>query len=171
LYLDGGVIDAVRAFVDVALEDPRCDGSVGIWGNSAGGWLAALLAASDARVGACCVTGGTDRPTEILDRYPRFISELLQLTGCSEADEALAVLDGLAIDEERLRGLRCPLHVVHGTPDHVFRVESARRIHQWAGSRDKTFTEFDDGDHCVTNRSHEKHTLVADWFADRLITR
>ena len=62
----------------------------------------------------------------------------------------------------------CPLHIVHGTPDRIFRVDGARRIHAGARSSDKTLTEFPDGDHCVTNRSHEKHQLIADWFADRL---
>ena len=28
--------------------------------------------------------------------------------------------------------------------------------------------EWPDGDHCIYNHSHEKHTLVADWFTDRL---
>jgi hypothetical protein len=108
LYLDENVIGAVRAFVDFAVGHPCCNGRVGIWGNSAGGWLAALTAAADARVAACCVTGGTDRPTEILDRYPRFIREMQQMTGHGDPAEARAVLDGLAIDAAGLRGLRCP---------------------------------------------------------------
>jgi alpha-beta hydrolase superfamily lysophospholipase len=81
------------------------------------------------------------------------------------------VVDRLTLDEERLRGLRCPLHVVHGTPDHVFRVEGARRVYEGAASADKTLSEYADGDHCVSNRSHEKHMLIADWFADRLTIR
>jgi alpha-beta hydrolase superfamily lysophospholipase len=168
LHLDEHVIDAIAAIVDVVVADPGCDGRIGLWGNSAGGWLAAHAAAADPRVGACCVVGGTDRPTEIVDRFPRFMAEVQQMTGRADPDEARDVLHRMALGTDRLRRLRCPLAVVHGTPDRVFRVEGARRIHDGAGSPDKTLIEFADGDHCVTNRSHEKHTLVADWFADRL---
>jgi dienelactone hydrolase len=168
LYLDEHVTEAIGAFVDLALDDPGCNGRVGLWGNSAGGWLAALTACEDPRVAAVCMTGGTDRPTEILDRYPRFIGEIQQMTGHHDPAQARAVVDQLTLDEQRLNGLRCPLHVVHGTPDQVFRVQGARRVYEGAASGDKTLTEYADGDHCVSNRAHEKHMLVADWFADRL---
>ena len=167
LHFDEHAIDAVRALVDAVAAHPACDGRIGVWGNSAGGWLAVLAAAADPRVAACCVTGGTDRPTEVLDRYPRFVAELQRMTGRDDPDDARAVFDRLAIDADVLRDVRCPLHVVHGTPDRIFRVDGARRIHAGAHSPDKTLSEFPDGDHCVTNHSHEKHALVADWFADR----
>jgi alpha-beta hydrolase superfamily lysophospholipase len=171
LHFDEHAIDAVRALVDAVVAHPACDGRIGLWGNSAGGWLAVQAAASDPRVAACCVTGGTDRPTEILDRYPGFVAELQRMTGRDDPDDARAVFDRLAIGADILGDVRCPLHVVHGTPDRIFRVDGARRIHAGARSPDKTLTEFPDGDHCVTNRSHEKHALVADWFADRLTRR
>jgi dienelactone hydrolase len=167
LHFDEHAIDAVRALVGAVASHPACDGRIGLWGNSAGGWLAVLTAAAEPRVTACCVTGGTDCPTEILDRYPGFVGELQRMTGRDDAGVARAVFDRLAIDAGVLRDVRCPLHVVHGTPDRIFRVEGARRIHAGARSVDKTLSEFPDGDHCVTNHSHEKHALVADWFADR----
>jgi len=168
LYLDEHVIEAITTFVDVAVADRNCDGRVGLWGNSAGGWLAALTAGEDPRIAAVCMTGGTDRPTEILDRYPRYVGELQQMTGHDDPLQARAVIERLTLDRERLRALRCPLHVVHGTPDHVFHVEGARRVYKGATSIDKTMTEYADGDHCVSNRSHEKHFLIGDWFADRV---
>jgi dienelactone hydrolase len=170
LHFDEHAIDAIRALVDAVASHPACDGRIGLWGNSAGGWLAVLTAAADPRVTACCVTGGTDCPTEILDRYPGFVVELQRMTGRDDPGTARAVFDGLAIDADVLRDVQCPLHVVHGTPDRIFRVEGARRIHAGARSLDKTLSEFPDGDHCVTNHSHEKHELVADWFADRFAT-
>jgi dienelactone hydrolase len=169
LYLDEHVTEAISAFVGVAASDPACNGRVGVWGNSAGGWLAALAACDDPRIAAVCMNGGTDRPSEILDRYPRFVGELQQMTGCDDPDEARLVVDRMTLDATRLSRLSCPLHVVHGTPDQVFRVEGARRVHEGASSADKTLTEYPDGDHCITNRSHEKHMLIADWFADRLV--
>jgi alpha-beta hydrolase superfamily lysophospholipase len=169
LYLDEHVTEAIGAFVDVAIGDRHSNGRVGLWGNSAGGWLAALTASEDPRIAAVCMNGGTDRPTEILDRYPRFVGELQQMTGREDPAQARATIDRLALDRGRLRALRCPLHVVHGTPDQVFRIEGARRVYEGAASADKTLSEYADGDHCVSNRSHEKHVLIADWFADRLV--
>ena len=114
------------------------------------------------------MTGGTDRPTEILDRFPRFVREMQQMTGHDDPAQAREVIDRLTLRPHRLRELRCPLHVVHGTPDQVFHVEGARRVYDGASSTDKTLTEYADGDHCVSNRSNEKHMLIADWFADCL---
>jgi dienelactone hydrolase len=88
LYLDEHVTAAISTVVDVAITDPRCDGRVGLWGNSAGGWLAGLTACEDRRIAAVCMTGGTDRPTEILDRYPRFVGEMQQMTGCDDPVQA-----------------------------------------------------------------------------------
>ena len=170
LYLDEHVTDAIRAVVDIALADRHCNGRVGLWGNSAGGWLAALAAADDPRIAAVCMNGGTDRPTEILERFPRFVREMQQMTGHDDPARAREVIDRLTLSPHRLRELRCPLHVVHGTPDQVFHVEGARRVYDGASSTDKTLTEYADGDHCVSNRSNEKHMLIADWFADRLTT-
>ncbi|MFI6170374.1 alpha/beta hydrolase family protein [Nocardia sp. NPDC051052] len=67
-----------------------------------------------------------------------------------------------------LAHLTCPLLVLHGTPDQVFLVENARALYTSAASPDKTWREWVDGDHCLYNHSLEKHTIVADWFADRL---
>jgi hypothetical protein len=58
--------------------------------------------------------------------------------------------------------------VLHGTPDQVFLVENARRLHDGAASEDKTWVEWPDGDHCLYNHSLEKHTIVADWVTERL---
>ncbi len=68
-----------------------------------------------------------------------------------------------------LAQLTCPLLVLHGTPDQVFLIENARALFDQAASPDKTFREWPDGDHCIYNHSHEKHTTVGDWFADRLL--
>jgi alpha-beta hydrolase superfamily lysophospholipase len=46
LHLDEHIIDAITAFLGVVVADPGCDGRVGLWGNSAGGWLTAHAAAT-----------------------------------------------------------------------------------------------------------------------------
>jgi len=60
LHMDTTVDEAFRSS-DHLLTDERL-ARCGYLGNSMGGYLAALTAASDGRVAACCVTGGTIRP-------------------------------------------------------------------------------------------------------------
>ncbi|WP_139256618.1 alpha/beta hydrolase family protein [Herbiconiux ginsengi] len=65
--------------------------------------------------------------------------------------------------------MTCPLLVLHGTPDQVFLIENARLLFDLAASEDKSFEEWPDGDHCIYNHSLEKHVIVSDWLADRLL--
>lgn len=140
---------------------------IGIWGNSMGGHLAAVAAARDARFAACCVNGGSIRPLETLDRYPRFIDKLAAMVGTTDAEEVLAVMRYYDLTSG-VDAIRCPLLVLHGGADLVFLPENARRIYAGASSRDKTMLYWDDGDHCLYNHAHEKHCMVSDWFHDRL---
>ncbi|GAB3570960.1 hypothetical protein GCM10027445_25470 [Amycolatopsis endophytica] len=163
--------DVDKAFETVAKTlraDHRLGHRVGIWGNSMGGFLAGLAASAGDSFSACCVTGGTVRPAEILDRYPRFLAKVGPLLGIDDPEQARAALERHRLTPERLARLRVPLLVVHGRPDRVFLIENARALFDAAGSPDKRWAEWPDGDHCVYNHSHEKHVLVADWFADRL---
>ncbi|WP_092549603.1 alpha/beta hydrolase family protein [Herbiconiux ginsengi] len=76
LHMGADVTDAYGAMIDFIRADDRLSSVVGIWGNSMGGFLAALAATRDPRIAACVVNGGTIRPSEILDRYPRFTSKI-----------------------------------------------------------------------------------------------
>lgn len=167
LYMSEDVERAFSAMVTHLRNDDRIGDRVGIWGNSMGGTLAALAAAHDQRISACCINGGSIRPAEILDRYPRFVAKIEGLFGLDDPESASAAIERLNLDG-RLENTRCPLHVVHGTPDRIFLIENARAIYDGAASEDKTFTEFPDGDHCIYNHSHEKNCLTADWFVERL---
>lgn len=171
LHMKPGVEKAFSAMIDHLLADPRLAPRVGIWGNSMGGYLAALTAATDQRITACVVNGGTVRPVETAERFRRFISKVQLLLGIADPAEAREVMGSFVLDSALLASLRCPLLVMHGTPDQVFLIENARTLHNLAGSADKTFHEFPDGDHCIYNHSHEKHTIIGDWFADRLVLR
>ena len=62
---------------------------------------------------------------------------------------------------------RCTSSTARPTRSSASRARAASTTAR--ASTDKTLTEFADGDHCVTNRSNEKHMLIADWFADRLV--
>ncbi|WP_433678272.1 alpha/beta hydrolase family protein [Nocardia sp. CA-119907] len=168
LHMNTTVAQSFSAMVDHLVADHRLRPVVGIWGNSMGGYLAAHVAALDDRIAACCVNGGTARPAEILDRYPRFISKVTALLGIADPGSARDALEQFALTPESLNRLTCPLLVLHGTPDRVFLVENARALFDEAAAADKQFHEWADGDHCLYNHSHEKHVLIADWFANRL---
>lgn len=167
-HMNTDVARAFSAVIDHLYKDERIQPRVGLWGNSMGGYLAALAASTDSRVAACCVNGGTTRPAEILDRYPRFINKVMPLLGIYEPASAKNEIEKFVLTPQALGQLRCPLLVLHGTPDQIFLVDNARLLHAGAASEDKTFLEWPDGDHCIYNHSHEKHVLIADWFSDQL---
>lgn len=169
IHMDKDVADAFSSMIDYLVADDRLSDTVAIWGNSMGGFLAALIATQDARVAACVVNGGTNRPAEILDRFHRFTSKIQPLLGIDDPEAATAALNDYVLTTEDLARLTCPLLVLHGTPDRVFLIENARTLYEQAGTADKTFREWIDGDHCIYNHSHEKHVTVADWLADRLL--
>ncbi len=168
LHLDRDFVDAFRAVIDHVLAEPRLGEAIGLWGNSMGGYLAAAVTSADSRVGACCVNGGTVRPAEFPERFPRMATKAQQLLGLEDPAAAVAELSRLHLQPRDLSRIACPLLVLHGTPDQVFLVENARALFDGAASEDKTWREWSDGDHCLYNHSTEKHTLIGDWFADRL---
>ncbi|MGE0517076.1 MAG: alpha/beta hydrolase family protein [Hyphomicrobiaceae bacterium] len=149
------------------LQDKFGKGPIGIWGNSMGGHLAAMAVARDARFAACCVNGGSIRPLETLDRFPRFIDKLAAMVGTTDAGRVLAVMRHYDLTSG-VDAIRCPLLVLHGGADLVFLPENGRRIYTGASSQDKTMLYWDDGDHCLYNHAHEKNCIVSDWFHDRL---
>ncbi|MBN9085132.1 MAG: hypothetical protein J0I16_26780 [Rhizobiales bacterium] len=151
-----GVADflAARSFVT----------SVGIWGNSLGGTFAARTAAICPTIAACCVNGGAATPIEVLDRFPRFIDRICAMMGQRDHERARALMTELAVDKQA-GGIRCPLLVIHGGEDRIFSLANGLSIYENALSRDKSAVVWDDGDHCIYNRSHEKHSRIADWFA------
>ncbi|MGC0370223.1 alpha/beta hydrolase family protein [Microbacterium sp. SLBN-111] len=168
ITMDHDVDAAFSAIIDYLIADGRVGSTVAIWGNSMGGFLAALVASRDPRVAACVVNGGTNRPAEILDRFHRFTAKIQPLLGIDDPEAATAAMNEYVLTPEDLQRLTSPLLVLHGTPDRVFLVENARALFDAAGAEDKTFLEWPDGDHCIYNHSHEKHVRVADWLADRL---
>ncbi|RQU46132.1 alpha/beta fold hydrolase [Burkholderia cenocepacia] len=166
IYFGERFVDAISAVVD-AMTRQLGYGKVGIWGNSMGGYLAAACALRDDRIVACCVNGGTVRPAEILDRYPRFLSKVQALYGTADAAEAETRIGTLDISSAVAR-LSCALLQLHSVPDRVFLLENARKIFDAASSIDKSLVVWADGDHCIYNHSHEKFCTIADWFATRL---
>lgn len=167
LYLRPGIERAFSAAVSFLLADDRVGARVGIWGNSLGGCFAARTASADSRLAACCVTGGTWMPMEILTRFPRFIDRIRAMTGEADADRARAILHAHTLNRGDNR-IGCPLLVLHGTADRLFSPERAVELAAWTPSTDSQVILWEGGDHCVYNHSEEKHCVAADWFAERL---
>lgn len=166
LYLATDFPVVISSIIDHLLGQTRFT-SIGIWGNSMGGFLAAACAISDRRIRACCVNGGTTHPSEILDRYPRFIGKIQATLGIAEPETAAAKMKQFSIVGHEQK-LTCPLLQLHGQPDKVFLLENARRIYDGAACKDKTLIVWQDGDHCIYNHTHEKYCELADWFAVKL---
>lgn len=167
VYFSASYAKAVSAAIDAVTSRHLPGAVVGMWGNSLGGFLAAVCTLYDDRIAACCINGGTVRPGEILDRYPRFVSKIQALYGSSDADEAKARIGELDISSD-LDKLRCPLLQLHSVPDQVFLLENARKIFDRAAAVDKSLVIWEDGDHCIYNHTHEKFSMIADWFTEKL---
>lgn len=169
LFMTVDVEHAMSAIVDVLLADPRLGGQVAIWGNSFGGCLAPRLACFDDRIVACCANGGTARPIEVIERFPRFVIKVEALTG-ADGEAACDLIRALEITD-LLPNMRAPLLQLHSVPDRVFSIETARLLYQNSGSQDKQLVVWEDGDHCIYNHTLEKHCLIADWFAEKMLKR
>lgn len=161
------VASAHATVVRFLLEDERVGRSVGIWGNSLGGTLAALAASACPEIAACCVNGGSAEPERVLDRLPRLGDRLRALTGDADAASVRGSLAALALPAEANR-IACPLLLLHGGADALFAPEEALAIAEHAPTTDKTVLFWDDGDHCIYNHTNEKHCAIGDWFSDRL---
>lgn len=168
LYLDPEFHLAFSAMAAYLRADPRLMGRVAIWGNSLGGFLAARTVTADQQFAAVCINGGSIRPMELPERFPRFWTKVEALTGAGNKDEARAILVQLDLTG-RAHKIECPLLQLHGEPDTVFLLENARRLYDEASSADKTLHIWPDGDHCIYNHTEEKHAIVGDWFARRLL--
>jgi dienelactone hydrolase len=167
LYLTPDVTGAFSHLVDFLLSDARVGTRVGIWGNSFGGLLAAWAASTDSRIQAICVNGSPARPAEGLDSFPPLTGIAGALIGTTDPEKVRAVLRQLTLTPEANR-IECALLQLHGALDLVCPLEIARPICEDAPGVDRQIIIWQDGVHCVYNHSHEKHSIMADWFHDRL---
>lgn len=152
------------------IADPRVADRVGIWGNSLGGTLAALTASGNPEISACCVNSGSAYPVRMLDRFAALSDRLRALTGNPDPASTRLMLDALGLPPERNR-IACPLLLLIGGADALFTPDETLPLAEAAPGADRTVLFWDDGDHCIYNHTHEKHALIADWFADRLGAR
>jgi alpha-beta hydrolase superfamily lysophospholipase len=168
LYLDSAcyagalsdVISALRWHLDFGDR-------LGVLGNSLGGTLAAGIACKVPDVAAVCVNGGSSRPTEVIECYPRMIERIGAMLGNFSEDAVRTALAALSLGSN-LEELRCPLLVLHGARDRVFHLSGAREIYERAASEEKEMVIWEDGDHCIYNHSDDRNAVLGDWFSDKI---
>lgn len=166
IYLDENFHQAFSRVADALMEEPTLGDRLGIWGNSLGGFLAARVAAADPRFSALCVNGGTVRPIELPERFPRFWEKVEAMVGGSR-EQAGAILRSFDLSAH-FDQIKCPLLQIHSEPDQVFLLNNAEQIYQGSLSEDKEIRIWADGDHCIYNHSEEKSIYISDWFSTKL---
>jgi dipeptidyl aminopeptidase/acylaminoacyl peptidase len=170
-YFNGGhlqleVEDAYRTMADYLEADGRF-GRIAISGRSTGGYYVARAAATDPRLRACVVNGGSYEPGELLRARPWYLRKFAILYGTDEVT-AMAMVARMTLAGLAPR-IQCPLLVVHGEEDPIFTVAGVRRLHDEAGSTDKELRLYPDAGHCANGRETEAYNGMADWLADRLL--
>ncbi|WP_200938757.1 S9 family peptidase [Modestobacter sp. Leaf380] len=166
LHVDEHVAAGFGAFLDVVERHPALGDRVGVHGNSFGGLFAALLAASDDRVGACVVNGGPPAPGVPEFRAAR--EQLLAATGTDDLDRLAQVLAALAFDGSTAP-VRCPLLVLHGGRDPLVTQEQQELFTVGADPRTTMVRVWPDGEHTLYGHSAGRNALTADWTADQLL--
>jgi dipeptidyl aminopeptidase/acylaminoacyl peptidase len=164
-YLEVEVENAYRVMVDYLSADPRF-GRIAISGRSTGGYYVARAAATDPRLAACVINGGSYRPDELLDVRPWYLRKFAILFGIDD-DSASRLLPQMTLEGLAAR-IQCPLLIVHGEQDPIFSVAGVRRLFDEARSEDKTIRIYPGAGHCANGNETEAYTGMADWLSDHL---
>lgn len=159
IHLDVDVADAFSRFVTAALAE--VDAPVGIWGNSVGGLFAALTAATDPRLAACCVNGGLAAPR--LLGFRTFAEQAAAMLGTRDEAALEANFKRLRFDPS-MHSIPMPLLVIHGGADPLVALDDQQPFLDAAN--EATLRQWPDGDHTVYNHGDERNDYVADWFSE-----
>ncbi len=139
---------------------------IGLLGRSLGGHYVLRAAAADRRVAACVVFGGAYDLSD-WDGMPRTILDgFRHATGSRTVDEARGRIGAASLDD-CIGRVSCPVLVVHGRRDAIFRPAQAERIADALGGN-ATLLMDEDGVHCCHNHAFEYRTAMADWLARTL---
>jgi dipeptidyl aminopeptidase/acylaminoacyl peptidase len=157
--------------------DPR---RVAVMGYSFGGYYAPRIVAFEKRYCACVAFGAmhwdlaqwvdgirravrTDAKTSAQSHF-----QVPWAFGARDLDEAVEMARRFSLAEVAGR-IECPLLVVHGENDRIVPLDSARRLYEAAGSRNKRlkiFTAAEGGaEHCQVDNRQLGVDYIADWLA------
>jgi 2,6-dihydroxypseudooxynicotine hydrolase len=139
--------------------------TVGLWGNSFGGYLTARGAAHDERVRASVSLGGfydfRDFPVVPVPVQ----EELRDLMGLESIDETIEIMGrDCSLDDSPVA---TPFLAVHGARDDLVGVQEATELAGAAGDLGELVV-YEDGVHCCYNRYLELRPAVADWLQRKL---
>ncbi|MDZ7918391.1 MAG: alpha/beta hydrolase [Rhodococcus sp. (in: high G+C Gram-positive bacteria)] len=162
VHLDVDVAAAYGEFVRYASETVT---PVGIWGNSVGGLFAALTAARNDDIHACCINGAFAAPR--LLPFRTFREQAAAMLGTSDEAAIEKNFHRLTFDPAKEQ-IRCPLLVLHGGADPLVGLEDQHPFLH--GADDATLRVWEDGEHTIYNHADERNDFVADWFVDRFTT-
>jgi pimeloyl-ACP methyl ester carboxylesterase len=141
----------------------------GLIGNSMGGNFAIQFAAHDPRISAYCNNGAVRIPLSQRSRT-NFFPKMTAFCGTDDETLSDAIWNSLEITSEDCSA-QIPFLVIHGEADPLTAIDDVKHILEWSSSADKQLHIFAAGDHCVYDKPADKHDLIADWFADRLLSR
>ena len=160
IYADAEVANGFSRFIDLALTR-SADQMIGLWGNSYGGLLAALTAARDTRVRACCINGAPPR-TEV-PPFRTAQEQLAAMFGCQDPASLADAVALLAFDGHSAP-LTCPTLVLEGGADALVKPGSQSAFLEGNAHPDSLLKIWPDGEHTIYNHPDERNTIVADWF-------
>jgi len=176
LIFNGGALEieiekAHSVMIDYLREHYPQLGKLGMWGESTGGYYVSRTAATDKRVSACVVRGGSYHPMEVLKLGPDWIQKFGRLF----LNDDLEYVQKELLPQMTLEGLaeqiECSLLIAHGDPDILYAVEGVQRLYDEAPSKDKTIKLWKGAGHGAHEVNTECSSYCADWLADRLVGR
>ena len=161
LFAGADLPAALRACIDaVQAEGVR----IGVWGNSFGGLVAALTAASDPRIAACCVNSAPARLPPFSSDFKPAAEMMQSLFGSTDSDEINRTIDQLAFGPD-LR-LDAPVLLLLGGRDPLVGGDAVAAFER-AARRGCRRVTWEDGGHTLYEYQVERNALVGDWFVDR----
>lgn len=173
-------VPGTAAFDFVAGRTDVDPARVAVMGYSFGGYCAPRAASIEQRYSACVAFGATywDMTEWLANKY-RIADDASRATtsdfqiqwvlGTSSREESFAKMARFSLDGV-VQKMTCPFLVVHGENDPLVPLDSVKRLHDEAGSPDKTlkvFTSEEGGSqHCQVDDRQAGIDFIADWLGD-----
>jgi alpha-beta hydrolase superfamily lysophospholipase len=157
---------------------------VTVMGYSFGGYYAPRIAAFEKRYAACVAFGAMHwRMEEWVDTIRRAAAsnekgsaqshfQVPWVFGARDLDHAVEMARDFNLDGIASR-IECPFLVVHGENDRIVPVESAVKLYDAVGSKNKTLKIFrrDEGgiEHCQVDNRQVGVDYIADWIEENVV--
>lgn len=165
--LTEGYEDSIETVFETIAAHPEIDADrIGLLGRSLGGYYILRAAASDARIKALAVFGGTFDLSD-WDTMPQTIIDGFLWTTESDTASAARSKLGPATLSDCIEQVSCPTLVVHGKRDAIFHYSQAVRIADALGANAELHIE-ENGVHCCHNYGFQYRTLMIDWMEKTL---